>query len=401
MIALILIPVYLTINYIVLNRTLKYLGAWHDVFKKRKTKIIIGSVYVVFMFSPLLGFMIKSEPWHVFFKVMGNYWLGIFEVSIVSLLIYGILWISLKLTFWRGKPYDIRRLKYGGTAVVLAVMMLCSYGFAHSGTIKINKYDIDVNKKLVLEDKPEKKSTLKIALVADTHIGYSIGEKQIQKMVDKINSQNPDLVIIAGDIFDNEYRAVRNPEKIKKIFRSIKSRYGVYAVWGNHDIPEALLSGFTLRGKEPYKEEPEFKKFLEESNVKLLEDKSLLVKGKFYLFGRKDYSMTEKLGEKRKEVSEFTEEFDRSKPIIMVDHQPRELEKASESGVDVALSGHTHNGQIFPGNLTVKIPWENPYGILKKGNMTSAVTSGVGIWGPKMRIGSDAEIMMLNVNFKK
>ena len=65
MIALILIPVYLTINYIVLNRTLKYLGAWHDVFKKRKTKIIIGSVYVVFMFSPLLGFMIKSEPWHV------------------------------------------------------------------------------------------------------------------------------------------------------------------------------------------------------------------------------------------------------------------------------------------------------------------------------------------------
>ena len=168
MIALILIPVYLTINYIVLNRTLKYLGAWHDVFKKRKTKIIIGSVYVVFMFSPLLGFMIKSEPWHVFFKVMGNYWLGIFEVSIVSLLIYGILWICLRLTFWRGKPYDIRRLKYGGTAVVLAVMMLCSYGFAHSGTIKINKYDIDVNKKLVLEDKPEKKSTLKIALVADT-----------------------------------------------------------------------------------------------------------------------------------------------------------------------------------------------------------------------------------------
>ena len=305
------------------------------------------------------------------------------------------------MTFRRGKPYDIRRLRYGGTAVVLAVMMLCSYGFAHSGTIKINKYDIDVNKKLVLEDKPEKKSTLKIALVADTHIGYSIGEKQIQKMVDKINSQNPDLVIIAGDIFDNEYRAVRNPEKIKKIFRSIKSRYGVYAVWGNHDIPEALLSGFTLRGKEPYKEEPEFKKFLEESNVKLLEDKSILVKGKFYLFGRKDYSMTEKLGEKRKEVSEFTEEFDRSKPIIMVDHQPRELEKASESGVDVALSGHTHNGQIFPGNLTVKIPWENPYGILKKGNMTSAVTSGVGIWGPKMRIGSDAEIMMLNVNFKK
>ena len=139
MIALILIPVYLTINYIVLNRTLKYLGAWHDVFKKRKTKIIIGSVYVVFMFSPLLGFMIKSEPWHVFFKVMGNYWLGIFEVSIVSLLIYGILWICLRFTFWRGKPYDIRRLKYGGTAVVLAVMMLCSYGFAHSGTIKINK----------------------------------------------------------------------------------------------------------------------------------------------------------------------------------------------------------------------------------------------------------------------
>lgn len=399
MIAFILLPIYLGINYIVLNRGLKYLGALNSRFQRKKVRVAIWILYFIFMTSPLLGFMVQSEPWHRIFKIMGNYWLGIFEVTIVTLLIYGLVWISLRLTFWKGKPYDIRRLKIGGTVVVLAVVIMCSYGFVHSGNIKINSHEINVNKKLILDDKTENKSSLKIALVADMHLGYSIGEKQMEKMVEKINSQKPDLVVMAGDIFDNEYRALKNPEKIAKTLSGIKSRYGVYAAWGNHDIPEALLSGFSFRGKKPYEEDPRFKEFLKASNVKLLEDQSELVKGKFYLFGRKDYSMADKLGEERKEVADFTSNFDKSKPILMIDHQPRDLDKGSDAGVDVALSGHTHNGQIFPGNLTVKIPWENPYGILKKGNMTSCVTSGVGIWGPNMRIGTDSEVMVLNINF--
>ena len=72
----------------------------------------------------------------------------------------------------------------------------------------------------------------------------------------------------------------------------------------------------------------------------------------------------------------------------------------AKAGVDLGLSGHTHNGQIFPGNILMKFIWDNPYGVKKIGQMTSCVTSGAGIWGPAMRLGTNSEIMILDVSVK-
>ena len=93
--------------------------------------------------------------------------------------------------------------------------------------------------------------------------------------------------------------------------------------------------------------------------------------------------------------------MDSSKPIIVIDHEPKELQELSDAGVDLDLSGHTHDGQMFPGNLTIKLMWENACGYLKKGNMHSIVTSGVGVFGPKMRVGTKNEVCNITVTFDK
>ena len=91
--------------------------------------------------------------------------------------------------------------------------------------------------------------------------------------------------------------------------------------------------------------------------------------------------------------------LDAEKPVFVIDHQPRQLEELAAAGADLALSGHTHNGQMFPGNLLIRLAWKNPAGVLQVGDMTSCVTQGAGVWGPAMRVGTDSEVMLLHVRF--
>ena len=232
-------------------------------------------------------------------------------------------------------------------------------------------------------------------------MGYNIGKDHISNMVQKMNAQDPDLVVIAGDIFDNEYESLKNPEELESILRGIQSKYGVYACYGNHDIEEKILAGFTFDTKNQEKvSDPRMDEFLEKANIRLLRDEGILVDNSFYLFGRADASRPGKDINFRKTPAEITTDMDQSKPILVIDHQPKELSELSAAGVDLDLCGHTHDGQMFPGNLTVRLMWENPCGYLQKDNMHNIVTSGVGIFGPNMRIGTKAEICPIHITFE-
>ena len=88
-----------------------------------------------------------------------------------------------------------------------------------------------------------------------------------------------------------------------------------------------------------------------------------------------------------------------TKPVIVLEHEPVEMEELAETGVDMQLCGHTHDGQLWPGTITINLFWENPCGYLKKGNMHSIVTSGIGVYGPAMRVGSRSEVCEINVDF--
>ena len=185
-----------------------------------------------------------------------------------------------------------------------------------------------------------------------------------------------------------------------KILKKIKYHYGVYTCWGNHDINEPILAGFTFKQAPEDVKDPRMKKFLENSNIHPLRDESVLIDNRFYVIGRKDASLTEKIGETRKTPEQLISSLDKNKPVFIIDHQPKGLQKLADAGADLDLCGHTHDGQLFPGNLTIKTMWENPRGLLQKDSMTNIVTSGAGVWGPAMRIGTDSEICVINVSFK-
>ncbi len=174
--------------------------------------------------------------------------------------------------------------------------------------------------------------------------------RKMKKIIDRMQ---PDLIIYAGDIFDNDFDAIDKPGEIAAVFRSLSSTYGSYACWGNHDIDEVILAGFTFNsGSAATTSDPRMDQFLVDANIRLLKDETVLINDSFYLIGRLDASCRQKSGIIRKTAAELIRPLDASRPVIVIDHQPSELSELAAADADLVLSGHTHDGQLFPGNIT-------------------------------------------------
>lgn len=397
MLAIFLAPIYILLNIYVLRWGYLWIGNCHHLFQSRIFRIILTVIYTLIALTPLTGFLIRKPAFlHRILKITSNYFLGIFMYILMVLFSIDIVRLILKYAVHASWIQSRIVFAAVGACCICIVIIISFSGIYHAKHIKVTPYKITVDKSAPDMD------SLKIVLLADTHFGYNSGAVHAQEIVDKINEQNPDLVCIAGDIFDNEYDAVREPEKISEILRTIRSKYGVYACWGNHDLNEPILAGFTFKHKKEDSKQlkdPRMKRFLQNSNIQLLEDEAVLIDNSFYVVGRKDASLIEKIEEKRKTPAQLTQKLDKNKTIIVIDHQPKELQDIADAGVDLDLCGHTHDGQTFPGNFTVKFLWENPCGYLQKGSMHNIVTSGSGVWGPAMRVGTDSEICTINLTF--
>ena len=397
MLAIFLAPIYILLNIYVLRWGYLWIGNCHHLFQSRIFRIILTVIYTLIALTPPTGFLIRKPAFlHRILKITSNYFLGIFMYILMVLFSIDIVRLILKYAVHASWIQSRIVFAAVGACCICIVIIISFSGIYHAKHIKVTPYKITVDKSAPDMD------SLKIVLLADTHFGYNSGAVHAQEIVDKINEQQPDLVCIAGDIFDNEYDAVREPEKISEILRTIRSKYGVYACWGNHDLNEPILAGFTFKHKKEDSKQlkdPRMKRFLQNSNIQLLEDEAVLIDNSFYVVGRKDASLIEKIEEKRKTPAQLTQKLDKDKTIIVIDHQPKELQDIADAGVDLDLCGHTHDGQTFPGNFTVKFLWENPCGYLQKGSMHNIVTSGSGVWGPAMRVGTDSEICTINLIF--
>ena len=330
--------------------------------------------------------------------MISNYWLGTLEYILLFIITFDVIRRVTGHSFFMKYRYPAmlhtmpkNLVIFGGFAIGL-ILMVSIYGVLHARRIYVRQDPVVIEKSSSLPG-------LKIALIADLHLGYNSTKSHVRKIVDTINSQNVDLVCIAGDLFDNDYDAIKDPDKVADILSDIKSRYGTYACWGNHDVSEKILAGFTFPQKETIVRDGRFTEFLHHAGITMLEDETVCINNAFYLVGRRDKDMAKKEQLPRKTFAEITEPLDPSLPIIVMDHQPGELSEASDAGVDLDLSGHTHDGQMFPANLVVHFLWENACGVLKKGAMTSIVTSGAGVWGPAMRVGTNNEVVIANVSF--
>ena len=391
MIALFLAPLYILINIYLIWRFFRWLGLCHEKLKWKRVRIPTAIIYAFFAVSVLIGFLYPKGQAKRNLTLIGNYSLGVLLHTI--LVVPSAEAVLLLLKHSRKKSRK-SALLLGGTGILL-IAGISTWGMVNARIIHTTNYDISVAKKV-----PGLKS-LRVVLIADLHMGYNIGCSHIRQMAEKINAEHPDLVVIAGDIFDNEYDALENPEELISLLRGIHSRYGVYACYGNHDINEKILAGFTFGGKSSKKvSDIRMDEFLKKANIQLLQDDCVLIDNRFYLYGRADYERPGRGITTRKAPQELTFGMDLSKPVIVLDHEPRELQELSDAGVDVNLCGHTHDGQTFPGNLTTHLIWENSAGYLKKGQMHNIVTSGVGVFGPFMRVGTKAEICSITITFE-
>ena len=394
MIFLFLLPFYLGVSSYMMFRFFYWMKHCNHRFNWLRFKVPFAVVYLFMALSPVIAFLLPKSAVAIVIRRISTYWIGIMLYSLLYVVLFDLLRLIAKhtklkntLLFSRGSVISI------GSVVVACAVATCLYGIFNARNIKVNEYSVTVNKSCGSD------KHLKAVLVADLHMGYAIGVDHITNMVEKINQQDADIVIIAGDIFDNSYDGMDDPEGIKAQLKSIKSKYGVYAVYGNHDIDEKILMGFTFDwgGKQLHSEK--MTNFMKECNIKLINDESVLINDEFYLVGRRD---TDKPGTEdgtRAEISELTKDLDKTKPILVLSHEPDELQKTADAGADIDFSGHTHDGQLFPGNLTIGLFWENPCGMIKKDNMYSIVTSGVGVYGTFMRVGTDAEICSVDIDF--
>ncbi|WP_303883675.1 metallophosphoesterase [Acetomicrobium mobile] len=217
--------------------------------------------------------------------------------------------------------------------------------------------------------------------VSDIHVGPFINSSRIRGLVDKINGLSPDIVFLVGDIVDESISAAAE-EGLTEELKRIKAPLGIYAVPGNHEYYAGI---------------EDVQKYLSRGGVRLLRDEFVVIKDSLILVGREDI-MANRLGEeKRRPLSEILREAPKNLPIIVLDHTPINLEEATSQGVVIQLSGHTHNGQMWPFNLITRLIFEKSWGLLQKENTLIYVSCGYGTWGPPVRIGSTPEIILLNL----
>jgi len=332
-----------------------------------------------------ISMMISDTPIKRVLSVYSGFAMGVMLYSFIVIVIIDIVRLLMKL--FRSHPAILQTGKATviiGLAAAIAVAGTVTYGSIHARNIKLKSYDI-------VSDHYAPIPGLKIAVASDFHLSATIGEARVRDVVDIINAQSPDLVILAGDIFDGNYGAVKNLDKIAAIFRELRPVYGVYAVLGNHDAGKTY---------------DKMVDFFPTANITLLQDETAVVDDKFVLFGRRDKSpIGESSEQERKPVELLTTEDQMSKaypaglPRIVIDHQPSDIAGAKYLNACLMISGHTHKGQVFPGNLLTSAMYENSYGCKKFDSTYSVVTSGVGTWGPPMRIASDNEVVIINMEF--
>lgn len=252
------------------------------------------------------------------------------------------------------------------TALVVMAMLYGSYRFHTPVLVELN----------IESAKPKHGKVLNVIAVSDLHLGVQINKSKLQQYVAAINQQKPDLILIAGDITDNSIRPLIE-QNMSEELSQLKATYGVFAVNGNHEF---------------YSEHPNAtQELLEKSGITVLRDSAVLVDNSFYIVGRDDRTNAQ-----RKDLASLTALLDTNKTMILLDHQPYALDEAMKNNIDLQISGHTHNGQFFPINFIVKRMYELAHGYLQKGNTHYYVSSGLGIWGPLYRIGTQSEIVKIN-----
>ena len=298
---------------------------------------------------------------------IGSVWMVFTLYMVLSLLAVDLLKLFVHpLTVW-------------GTPVALlftVVLLVCGYINYRNPRIE----EISVNVRSSEEDgssimTQHKLKTLKIAALSDVHLGHSTGKKDLLRYVELINSQHPDIILIGGDLIDNSLAPLVD-QHMEEELGMLSAPMGIYMVPGNHEY----ISGIE-----------ESVEFLQKTPVKLLRDSVVVLPCGVQILGRDDRSNRE-----RESVADIMSKVQDGMPVIMIDHQPYEVELKDSLGVALQFSGHTHRGQVWPLSLLVDRMYEQSYGYRQWANSHVIVSCGLSLWGPPFRIGTSSDLWVIN-----
>ena len=312
----------------------------------------------IISFSFILARLHKSLH---FLSVVGNYWMFIFE--------YGLL-LCITLNLIMLIPPFKNTAVMGSIAIGILVVLFIVGSF--------NAYSPVVRHATIKSDKQGE--DVRIVLASDFHLGILSGRKHLQRFVDLSNEQNPDIVLLAGDLVDDDPKWFVE-HKMNDVMKQLRSNHGVYGILGNHEYYGGKI--------ELLVEE------MAAVNVTMLLDETVDVTDAITITGQEDIT------NKNRQALGDLKPADSSKYWIVMNHTPNDLATPAEQGVDLHVSGHTHKGQMWPNNFITERMYELDWGYKQKNGMYAFVSSGFGFWGPPTRIGSRSELWVIDVQFSK
>ena len=328
-------------------------------------KVVIVLLMLAALACMVLNFKSDRMPLGVATAMyeIGNSWLVIMFYLLMIFLVLDIgRLVHLVPASW---------LKCNGTTVaVIAAAMLVTFvaGNIHYHHKARREIHLTTDKKL---EKP-----LKVVMLSDLHAGFHNRRAEVGRWIDLVNAEQPDLILIAGDLIDGKTRPLIEYGTIEE-FKRLNAP--AFMCLGNHEFITGLDKSLDL---------------LAQTGIRVLRDERVTVEG-VNVIGRDDRSNF-----RRKNVAALMQGVDTTGYVILLDHQPYRLEEAEENGIDLQLSGHTHRGQVWPLNWVTKKMYECDYGQYKRGKTDYYVSSGIGLWGGKFRIGTSSEYAVITITGK-
>ncbi len=373
----IFLVVYGLVNYYILLR------GWQAL---PKSPLLRGSYLCLSLFAVLAfiaGRLVERFSIGAFSDILiwvGSFWLGIMTCLLVSIVIIDILRVINH--FFNFFPSFIH-INYEKTKlvtaliVVLTTLIVVTAGYINAQIPVVRHVELTIPKKA------GDLNSLKIALASDIHLGTIVSNSRIEKMVTMINQLEPDIVLLAGDIVDEDLKPVI-ANNLGDALAQLTSKYGTYAITGNHEFIGGVNASV---------------KYLIDHHITMLRDQFVKVEDKFYIVGRDDRSIHQFTTNERKPLEDIMAGMDCNLPIILMDHQPFSLHKVAEHCVDLQVSGHTHHGQLWPFNYITSMIYEISHGYARIGDTHFYISAGYGTWGPPIRTSTRPEIVEIILHF--
>jgi len=341
----------------------------------------VAIVFFGTVLLPLSRYLAKSLSHAVnrLLMLTANYWLGIIFYLFLIVLAADLLRLCDRYFNLLPRAYKTPHPSIA-LAIFCFIIALQIYGTWNARNPVVMRYQ------LTLDRKSSKLEGLNVVMVSDIHLGWIVGLDRLNQLVDDINALNPDIVLLTGDVID-EGVDLAAEAGIPRAFRRLNSRYGTFAVPGNHEY----ISRQVYRVGQ----------YLDEAGVTVLRDRWIRLDDSLYLVGRDDLTRGRFTSVERKGLLELMQGIDSEElPILLMDHQPYDLAQPARAGVDLQFSGHTHLGQFFPNNFITNAMYDQDWGYLRRDNFHLIVSCGYGTWGPPIRIGNRPEIVAVAIEFK-